>query len=62
MVFAFAAHEYAADDNGKCLDGAVVHIVDVLLQDDEKRMAQCLYHCNGGYAVAEIVELTGDQS
>jgi len=52
---AFAAKEYAADENGSRLDGAVVQIVYVFQPNNPNRTLRRLYHHNQGYAVGEIV-------
>jgi hypothetical protein len=49
----FAAQDYAAGENGKYLDGAVVCLVDVLLPDNKNRTIRYLYHRNHGNADAK---------
>ncbi len=54
---AFAAREYAAGENGRGYDGALVRLVAVYSPNDENSTARRLYHRNRGYAVGEIVEV-----
>ncbi len=53
---AFAAREYAAGENGRSYDGALVRLAAVYSPDDENSTARRLFHRNRGYAVGEIVE------
>jgi len=55
---AFAAREYAAGENGRRFDGALVRLTAVYSPEDENSTARRLYHRNRGYAVGEIVQLT----
>ena len=54
---AFAAREYAAGENGRRFDGALVCLTAVYSPEDENSTARRLYHRNRGYAVGEIVQL-----
>jgi hypothetical protein len=53
---AFAAREYAAGENGRRFDGALVRLVAVYSPEDENRMARRLYYCNCGYAIGEVID------
>jgi hypothetical protein len=53
---AFAAREYAAGENGRRFDGALVRLVEVYSPEHENRTARHLYHRNRGYAVGEVIE------
>ena len=53
---AFAVREYAAGENGRRFDGALVRLVAVYSPEHENRMAHHLYHHNHGYAVGEVVQ------
>ena len=53
----FITREYAASDNGRRLDGAVVKITEVFMPDHGNRSIQCLYHHNHGYAYAVVESL-----
>ena len=51
----FTAWEYAAGDNDRWLDGAIVQITDVFMADDENRSMHRLFHHNHGYAYAVVL-------
>ena len=52
----FVAHESAAGENGRRLDGCTVHITDVFTCDDANRLMCRLYHHNHGYGYARVVD------
>ena len=53
----FVAREYASGVNGVQLDGSVVCLVDVYLDDHENKSAQRLFRYNHGYTAWEIVSV-----
>ena len=53
----FAAREYAAGDNDRCLDGAIVKIVEVFTADHPNSTMRRLFHHNRGYASAIVLSL-----
>jgi len=53
----FAAREYAAGDNDRRLDGAIVQIVEVFMADHPNSMMRRLFHHNHGYASAIVLSL-----
>jgi hypothetical protein len=57
---AFAAREYAAGENMRSFDGALVGLIAVYPPEDKNSTVQCLYHRNRGYAVGKIVQLACD--
>ena len=54
---AFAAREYAAGENGRSFDGALVRLIAVYSPEDKNSTARCLYDRHRGYAVGKIVQL-----
>ena len=52
----FVAHEYAAGENGRRLDGHTVRITDVFICDDANHSMHRLYHHNCGYGYARVVD------
>jgi hypothetical protein len=52
---AFAAREYAAGENGRRFDGALVCLLEVYSPEHENRTARRMYHHNRGYAVGEVI-------
>ena len=53
---AFAPREQAAGHHGCFLDGVVVPMIDVYTPEHPNRFCRALYHRNGGYGMAEIVD------
>jgi hypothetical protein len=53
----FAAREYAAGENDRRLDGAIIKIVEVFTADHPNSMMRHLFHHNHGYAYATILSL-----
>ena len=53
----FAAREYAAGDNDRHLDGAIVKIVDVFTADHSNSMMRRLFHHNRGCAYATVLSI-----
>jgi hypothetical protein len=53
----FAAREYAAGDNDRRLDGAIVQIVEVFTADHPNSTMRRLFHHNRGYASAIVLSL-----
>jgi hypothetical protein len=50
----FAAREFAVGHCGQLLDGCMVVIKEIVLPDDENSAKRQLFHCNRGYAMAEV--------
>jgi len=50
----FAAREYAVGVGDQQLDGASIWIKEMVLPDDENASKRSLFHCNCGYAIAEL--------
>jgi hypothetical protein len=53
----FSAREYAAEDNDRRLDGAIVKIVEVFTADHPNSTMHRLFHHNCGYAYAIVLSL-----
>ena len=53
----FAAREYAAGDNDRRLDGAIVKIVEVFTADHPNSMMHHLFHPNHGYTYATVLSI-----
>ena len=51
----FAAREYAIGKTVGKLDGAILRITDVFTPDCTNSSMRALYHCNHGYAYAEVI-------
>ena len=51
----FVAREYAARENGHCLDGCTVCILEVFKCDDANCSMRRLFRHNRGYANARVV-------
>ena len=54
----FTSREFAAGENGRQLDGAIVRITHVFTPESINRSMRCLYHHNRGYAYANILSLS----
>ena len=51
----FAAREYVIGNSAGKLDGAILRIMAVFTPDCANSSMRALYHCNHGYAYAEVV-------
>ena len=51
----FAAREYTIGNTADKLGGAILRIADVFTPDCTNSSMRALYHCNRGYAYAEVV-------
>ena len=54
-LICFAAWEYAIGNTADKLGGAILRIADVFTPDCTNSSMRALYHCNRGYAYAEVV-------
>ena len=52
----FTAREFAIGGMAHRLDGCLLRIKEVFLPDSENSSVRVLYHCNRGYAYAEVVD------
>ena len=52
----FAACEYATCESAQVLHGSLLGIMEVFLPDSDNRSMRALYHCNRGYAYADVVK------
>ena len=56
----FAAREFAVGQCGQRLNGCMVVIKEMVLPDDENSTKRHLFHCNHGYAIAEVTGVGED--